>query len=77
METEEKFIHLQNIVKGIFTSIIGLVAMSAAGYGWWTDHLTDWQAGGLAIIGFALLFMTDKIPTFIDQFVQAVLKKLG
>lgn len=73
----EKHTKMDNFIKGPLTSLLGLVAMIVAGYGWWQDQLTDWQAGGFGTIGFALLFMRDQIPGFITQFVKAVLKKFG
>lgn len=68
---------MDNFIKGPLTSLLGLVAMGAAGFGWWLDHLTDWQAGVLGIVGFALIFMRDQIPGFLTQFFQAILKKFG
>lgn len=67
--------NLENIIKGIFTTILGIVIMCAASYGWWVEHLTDWQAGGFGITGFALLFMRDQIPQWIGRFASAALEK--
>lgn len=61
---------IDNFIKGPLTSILGLVAMGAAGYGWWIDHLTDMQASGLGLIGFCLLFMRDKLPDFISRWLN-------
>ena len=66
-----------NFIKGPLTSIIGLIVMCAAGYGWYTDHLTNWEGGGAGIVGFALLFMRDKIPGFITEFFKSLLSKFG
>lgn len=68
---------LDNFIKGPLTSLIGLACMCAALFGWWTDWLTDWQGGGLGIIGFALLFMRDKLPDFISQFFTAIISKFS
>lgn len=67
--------NIENIIKGFFTTILGIVIMSAASYGWYVDHLTDWQGGGFGTIGFALLFMRDQIPAFISKFATAALEK--
>lgn len=76
METEDKILHVQNIIKGIFTSVIGAGVICLAGYGWWIDHLSDWQAGIFAFIGCILFLTPDKIPSFVDQFVQTLLNKI-
>lgn len=67
-----------NFIKGPITSVLGLCAMVAAGYFWFTtDHLTNWEAGVIAIGGFTLMFMKDKLPEFIGQFFKAALEKFG
>jgi TRAP-type uncharacterized transport system fused permease subunit len=66
---------IENVIKQIWTTILGLVGMSLALYGWWEGTLTTWEAGGLATIGFALLFMRDEIPGFIKMFINAAIKK--
>lgn len=65
----------ENILKGIITTVLGAVAIGAAGYGWWVEHLTDWQAGGLATIGTAFLLMKDQIPGFVSSFFNVLLDK--
>lgn len=67
--------NFENIFKSIVTTLIGAVIMGSAYYGWYTDHMTDWQAGGAGIVGFALLWMRDQIPAFISQFVKATIGK--
>ena len=69
--------YIDNFIKGPLTSVLGLILMCAAGYGWWTDELTDWQAGGAGIVGFALLFMRDKLPDFISRFFTALIEKFS
>lgn len=69
--------NIENIFKNIITTIIGAVIMASAYYGWWNDHLTDWQAGGAGITGFALLWMRDQIPNFIGQFVQGIINRFS
>lgn len=67
--------NLENIIKGIFTTILGIAIMTGASYGWYVDHLSDWQAGGFGTIGFALLFMRDQIPQWIGKFAGAAIEK--
>lgn len=69
-QRKSKFIHGENVIKGLFTSLLGCVIMSAASYGWWIDHLTDLQGAIFGTIGFALLFMRDQIPAFISRFLN-------
>jgi TRAP-type uncharacterized transport system fused permease subunit len=69
--------HFENIIKSLFTTLIGIVAMSLALYGWYLDELTDWQGGALGIIGFALLFMRDQIPGFLKKFAGLALNKFS
>ncbi len=68
---------LDNFIKGPLTSIFGLVCMGTALFGWWTDWLTDWQGGGLGIIGLTLLFVKDKLPDFISQIFNALISKFS
>lgn len=65
----------ENILKGIFTTLIGAAAMAYSLYGWSKDELTNWQAGGLAMIGFSLLWIRDDIAGFIKRFADAALTK--
>lgn len=66
-----------NFIKGPLTSLLGLIIMIVAGYGWYADKLTDYQALGCAIAGFALLFMRDKLPDFIGKFFNAIIDKFS
>lgn len=65
----------ENILKSWFSSIIGATAMTLSIYGWWFDQLTDFQGLALFVIGFALLWMRDKISTFIESAIRAAIKK--
>jgi len=56
---------------------MGLVIMCIAFYGWWIEGWTEWEGGVVGIIGFALLWMRDKIPGYIERFINAVLSKFG
>lgn len=66
---------LDNFIKGPLTSILGLVLMAAAGYGWYTEWLTDLQGAGGGIVGFALLFMRDKLPVFLSSLFTGLIEK--
>lgn len=52
---------LENIIKGLFTTLLGIAAMCYAGYGWHVEWLTDWQATSIATVGFCLMFLRVKI----------------
>lgn len=68
---------IDNFIKGPLTSLLGFCLMITAFLAWFTDDLTDWQAGAVGIIGFALLFMRDKLPDFVSQFFTAVISKFS
>jgi TRAP-type uncharacterized transport system fused permease subunit len=67
----------ENIIKSWFTTILGCIAMGLSLFGWWFDQLTDWQGVALFIIGFALLFMRDKISGMIEQVIAAAINKFS
>lgn len=58
---------IDNIFKGIVTSIIGTAALCAGGYGYYINKLTGQQALGLAIGGIILIFVKDRIAEFVGQ----------
>lgn len=62
---------LENILKGIVTTLLGSVLMSFAFYGWYfenpPDALSDWQAIILGAIGFSLLFLRIKIEETLSK----------
>jgi len=74
-DINQKFVAWENLVKGVFTSALGMVLMIGAGYGYWNHHLNEWPAGVIGMIGFSLLWIRDQIGGFISQFVSSVLKK--
>jgi hypothetical protein len=69
--------HYENILKGIITTLIGALAMCAAFAGWFIGYLNNWEGGGLGIIGFMLLFMTDDIKTYVRKFGDALINKFS
>ncbi len=67
---------LENFIKGPLTSILGVVLMSFAFYAYAiTKEFTAWQAGGLALVGFLLVFMRLKLEDFVSEFIKAVIEK--
>lgn len=62
---------LENIIKGIFLSLLGLAVMTLAVIGWWQEMITNLEAGAVLCIGFALAFMRSKL----DDLVSAFFKK--
>lgn len=56
---------LENILKGLITTLLGGAMMGFSFYGWYfetgEEQLSDWQAIILGCIGFALLFLRLKI----------------
>lgn len=58
---------VDNIFKGIVTSIIGTIALCAGGYGYYINKLTGQQALGLAVGGIILIFVKDRISEFVGQ----------
>lgn len=62
---------IENIVKGIILSLLGLGVMTMSVIGWWTEDLNNLEAGGGLCIGFALAFMRTKL----DDLVTAFFKK--
>lgn len=58
---------VDNIFKGIVTSVIGTVALCAGGYGYYIGKLGGEQAIGLAVGGIILIFSKTRIDDFINQ----------
>jgi len=81
-EKPDRYFHIENITKNAVTTFIGTVLMLASAL----TFIATWfvalpliedkmyQLGIVFILGFALLFMRDKITTYIDIFTK---KKIG
>jgi len=81
-EKPDRYFHIENLTKNIVTTVIGVVLMCASS----GTYIATWfvalpliedkmyQLGLVFILGFALLFMRDKITTYIDIFTK---KKIG
>jgi hypothetical protein len=67
---ENKNFSYENVFKSWFTTLLGCVIMAVCFYEWYKGEMTDMQAIMGGIIGFALLFMRDAIPTFISRFIN-------
>jgi len=66
---------IENFIKGPLTSLLGLVIMCVACYGWYMDSLNDWQSIIALTVGFSLLFMKDKLPEYVGSFFKGVIGK--
>ncbi len=82
---EEKLIHIENIGKGIYTTIIGSILLGVATTGlvmnWFFPALLAapipyLALGAVSTIGFALLFMRDKVSLYIDKYANKKIDKL-
>lgn len=65
----------ENFIKGPLTTLLGFFVLVGCVLGWAIDYLTDWQAGGGAMVAFALMFMRDNIAQWMKDFVSAVINK--
>ena len=81
-EKPDRYFHIENITKNAVTTFIGTVLMSASSLTFIATWFVSlpliedkmYQLGLVFILGFALLFMRDKITTYIDIFTK---KKIG
>lgn len=69
--------NFENIFKGIITTLIGAAIMGSAYYGWYTDHLNDSQGIVAGLLGFAMLWMRDKMPEYIGNLFSAIISKFS
>lgn len=69
-DKDKKFLAWENIIKGVITSLIGLVAILGAGYGYWNHHLSETPSAVIALVGFILFGMRDEIPGFVRQVIK-------
>lgn len=73
-DVDSKVFHWENTIKGLFTTVIGMVLMVLAVYGWWEDHVSDTQAIVIGVAGFALMFLRVKLE---DTILDAIKNKLN
>lgn len=67
---------IENIIKGPLTTIAAFIFGCAIGYGWWIGTVSDVQAIIGGIVVFALLYMRDKLPSYIGQFFTALIERI-
>ncbi len=82
-QKEEKWIHIENVGKSLFTTIIGSVIMALAV----AALIINWYFPTIAppvpyyvllivfMIGFILLFMRDKAKDYVDVFIKRKIEK--
>lgn len=67
--------NVENIVKGWFTTLLGIAIMVIAVYSWYNDQLTDLQALGAGIVGFSMMWMRDIISRKLEEFFSVIIEK--
>lgn len=67
--------NVENIVKGWFTTLLGIAIMVIAVYSWYNDQLTDLQALGAGIVGFSMMWMRDIISLKLEEFFSVIIEK--
>jgi hypothetical protein len=65
----------ESVIKAWFTSLLGAISMTLAIYGWWTGQSTNLESIIAAACGFALLYMRDKISTWIEEAFKLLMNK--
>jgi len=73
-----KYFHVENIAKNIWTTVIGCILMGVSAFAFMAPWFVvlpvqppeDWKLICVFVAGFALLFMRDKITTYIDVFTR-------
>lgn len=76
-----KFHGTENVSKNIVTTVIGcllmIISSVAICMNWFFDHkeIPILQVSVVGTVGFALLFMRDKITTYIDIFTRKKIDK--
>lgn len=66
---------IENFIKGPVMTLFGLALMVLAAYGWWVDYLTDAEASGLGVIGFALCFLKTKLDDLVTEWLKKFIEK--
>ncbi len=77
-QPDGRYFHSENVVKNIWTTIIGCIIMGVSAFAFmapWFIVLPvtppdAWKLIATFFVGFALLFMRDKITTYIDIFTK-------
>lgn len=80
-EKENKYFHTENVGKNVVTTIIGCILMTISAIAiclnWFFDlkEVPVLQVAIVGVVGFALLFMRDKVSSYIDVFVKKKIDK--
>jgi hypothetical protein len=75
-QREDKYFHTENVSKNIVTTVIGcllmIISAVAICLNWFFDHkeIPIIQVSVVGGVGFILLFMRDKMSTYIDVFIK-------
>lgn len=78
---ESRYFHTENISKNVVTTVIGCVLMTlsavAITMNWFFDvkEIPILQVSVVGVVGFSLLFMRDKVSSYIDVFVKKKIEK--
>lgn len=75
---DQKYFHVENLAKNIWTTVIGCIIMAVSAFAFMAPWFVvlpvnppeSWKLICTFIFGFALLFMRDKITTYIDVFTR-------
>lgn len=80
----DKLIHVENVGKGIYTTIIGSILLgvstAAVVMNWFfpaalAEPIPYIPVSVVGVVGFSLLFMRDKVSSYIDIFVKKKIDK--
>jgi membrane protein YdbS with pleckstrin-like domain len=75
-QKEDKYFHTENVSKNVITTIIGSVLMIISAVAicmnWFFElkQIPVMQVAIVGAVGFALLFMRDKVSSYLDVFVR-------
>jgi hypothetical protein len=67
--------NFENVFKSWLSTLIGAVIMCVGFYGWYMDDLSDWQAIGCGLAGFALFGMRENLSSYVGQLFQVLIDK--
>ncbi len=81
--TETKYFHAENVVKNIWTTIIGCILMGVSGFTFMVQWFVVlpvkpevWQLISVFFLGFVMLFMRDNLKSYIDRFTNKKIDKV-
>ena len=80
-ERRDRYFHTENVGKNIVTTVIGCVLMTISAIAicmnWFFEfeEIPVSQVAIVGLVGFALLFMRDKVSSYIDVFVKKKIEK--